>query len=378
MSGRKAEALALCLALVAAGCGGSDGAADAPDAAGAFEAGGGDRVLSQPTPRDGSAGTPTNDAGAEARTDGAGAGAPDAMGGALDGGPPADSGAAFAGCPGAGAYAGNPAWRDALTIAAPAPVVCAYWEQSDGQLDPNSTDNRLRQSRAKKAMVTIAPGRYPLLDSDGRAPVTLPLCLLRGDGKPVAIGAGTVERGMVNNARGFTLTFPVPDVGQLTMFHYASGTGPFAFKSLGDLRLCPGGADCFPGQLTFFSACTFGGAPTRQLVSLDGGMVELAVTFDRGGIGAGTEPATFVAARGMFRGVSFDQRDYFKLVYSPENHHFVQHFAVFFDAPIQGACGLEIVNVSGDSSLRRRMRAWTVDCQLIRLDEIGVTGVTAL
>jgi hypothetical protein len=169
----------------------------------------------------------------------------------------------------------------------------------------------------------------------------------------------------------------VPDLGLLTMSQVGLGTGPFDFDSLGDLRLCPGGASCFPGQLTFFTECAFGGPPSRQLVTLDGGTIELAVTFDRGGIGAGNEPATFVWARGTFRGVSFEQRDYFKLVYSPENHHFVQHFAVFFDAPIDGACGVEIVNVPGPPSVRRRMRAWSVDCQLTRLDEIAVTGVTA-
>lgn len=75
--------------------------------------------------------------------------------GAVDGESAVDGGG-FAGCPGAGTYAGNPAWRDALAISAPAPVQCAYWEQSDGQLDPSSTDNRLRATLAKKAMVTLA------------------------------------------------------------------------------------------------------------------------------------------------------------------------------------------------------------------------------
>jgi hypothetical protein len=387
MSRPTAETVSVCLALAIAGCGASDGSSEPRDAAAPVEAGGLDRVSSRPTPVDAPAGTRTNDGAAEARSDGAESDAPDGMGaldgggmdglGALDGGGMADGGAGFAGCPGAGAYAGNPTWRDALTIAAPAPVLCAYWEQSDGQLDPNSTDNRLRATLAKKAMVTIAPGRYPLLDSDGQADVTLPLCLLQRDGKTVSVGAGTVERGPINNARGFTLTFPVPSLGQLTMLQYSAGAGPFEFKSLGDLRLCPGGASCFPGQLTFFEACTIGASPSRQLVSLDGGAVELTVTFDSGRIGAGTEPATFVSARGTFRGVAFDQRDYFKLVYSPENHHFVQHFAVFFDAPIQGACGLELVNVSDSSSVRRRPRAWTVDCQLTRLDEVAVTSMTA-
>jgi hypothetical protein len=35
-------------------------------------------------------------------------------------------------------------------------------------------------------------------------------------------------------------------------------------------------------------------------------------------------------------------------------------------------------NVPGRPSVRRRVRAWTIDCQLTRLDEISVAGVTRL
>ena len=172
------------------------------------------------------------------------------------------------------------------------------------------------------------------------------------------------------------MTFPY-GAGLLTMLH----TQPAPVPSNSGARrpaTLSGRRQLLSGAAHVLQRLRFRGLPSRQLVALDSGMVELAVTFDRGGIGAGTEPATFVSARGSFREVSFEQRDYFKLVYSPENHHFVQHFAVFFDAPIQGACGLEIVNVPGPPSVRRRMRAWTVDCQLTRLDEIAVTGVMAL
>ena len=62
------------------------------------------------------------------------------------------------------------------------------------------------------------------------------------------------------------------------------------------------------------------------MVTLESGSVELAVSIYRGGIGAGTEPAVFSRASGSFRGVSFDQRDYFKLVYSPQHHHFGRHY----------------------------------------------------
>jgi hypothetical protein len=386
MSRSTAKALSLFLALAAAGCGGKD-PADSRDGSVAPDAAGRDRVGGEPSPVDSPAGPRSTDGGLDARPAGGDASVPDGGtdgsgggdvrgegGGGSDGESGADAGPVFAGCPGATAYAGNPAWRDALTIAAPAPVLCAYWEQSDGSLDPNSTENRLRSTLARKAMATIAPGRYPLLDADGQADLTLPLCLVPREGQPLSIGPGTVERGPFNNYRVFTLSFPVPDQGVLMMRQLGFGPAPFAFKSLGDLQLCVDRA-CNPGQLTPFTDCAFTGPTERKTVNLDSGTVELTVTYDTRGIGAGTEPATFVSARGTFRGVAFDQRDYFKLVYSPENHHFTQHFAVFFDTPIEGACGLEIVNVTDSPAARRRPRAWTTDCKLTRLTEVPVTNV---
>jgi hypothetical protein len=63
------------------------------------------------------------------------------------------------------------------------------------------------------------------------------------------------------------------------------------------------------------------------------------------------------------------------LVYSPEHHHFTQNYAVFFDAPIAGACGLELVNLPGPPSTRP-VHVYAVDCQLGRQSEIKVIGVT--
>jgi hypothetical protein len=111
-------------------------------------------------------------------------------------------------------------------------------------------------------------------------------------------------------------------------------------------------------------------------VTLENGSIELSVTIYRAGIGAGTEPAVFNRASGSFRGVAFDQRDYFKLVYSPEHHHFTRNYAVFFDAPIAGACGLEIVNLPGPPSTRP-VHAYAIDCQLGRQSEVKVTEVKA-
>lgn len=70
----------------------------------------------------------------------------------------------------------------------------------------------------------------------------------------------------------------------------------------------------------------------------------------------------------------FDQPDYFKLVYSPEHHHFVRHFAVIFDVAIAGTCGLEILNLA-KPGVTRPARAFAIDCQLGRLREAAITSV---
>jgi hypothetical protein len=55
--------------------------------------------------------------------------------------------------------------------------------------------------------------------------------------------------------------------------------------------------------------------------------------------------------------------------------HFVRHFAVLFDAPIDGACGLEIANLALPIA-GRQARVYRVDCQLGRLGELKVSDVT--
>ena len=123
---------------------------------------------------------------------GAEAGAPDRLA-APDGLPAADSGAAFAGCPAPeptpATWPGGRADHRRSRSGA-----VRYCEQSDGQLDSNSTDNRSDDAREEGDGHHRARA-LSVLDSDGRAPVTLPLCLVRGDGKPVATGAGTSSAG---------------------------------------------------------------------------------------------------------------------------------------------------------------------------------------
>ena len=89
---------------------------------------------------------------------------------------------------------------------------------------------------------------------------------------------------------------------------------------------------------------------------------------------ASTEPGAFVRAHGRFAGTDFDQSDYFHLVYNPTHHHFSRDFAVFFDAPIDGACGIEIAHLETHDQDSEPDVAYAVDCELGRLRELSVTS----
>jgi hypothetical protein len=335
-----------------------------------------------------------NDAG----TGGAGGGGTGGAGGALDSGSPdgardgrgvdgvpADTRAGDAtadarpadvgspppavGCPGPDAYVGNPAWKNVIIATATA-TSCV----------PQAFGRTLKQAQQDKAMVRIAAGRYPFLDAPGPAPFALPACLLLAGGKTVAAGAGTVRFSTRLNG---AYEFAQPIAGEpLWIGGAAFGPQPFMVMLNGDrdssagagidLFLCRS-ADCAPGTNTFLDSCTFEGVtPVVHKVTLEGGAVDLELRIDRRGVSVGNEPAAFVRATGMFQGVAFDQRDYFKLIYRPAvNHHFVRDFAVLFDAPIAGACGLEVSGI-------QRMTgptAFAVDCALEHLRPIPILSV---
>ena len=76
-------------------------------------------------------------------------------------------------------------------------------------------------------------------------------------------------------------------------------------------------------------------------------------------------------AVGTLDGEAFDVTDYFRLVYNPEHHHFQRHFAVLFDAPIGGACGLAVRDLGSSPDIARVER---VDCALGLLDERAISS----
>jgi hypothetical protein len=287
----------------------------------------------------------------------------------------ADTAPAFAGCPGPEAYVGNSAWRDTLHIAGPPPRRCGYWVESNGSIDPNNTMNSLKQTLAAKAIATIAPGTYKLIDGAGPAPFNLPFCFQRGDGRTTATSTGTIGRRAYAGASVFDITLPLSNMGVIRTSLLPVGTGALTYDDLNSLWLCQD-ATCAPGQIVFFVSCAPQGlTPETHTIRFEGGEVQLTVAIDRKGGGLGTEAAETTRATGTFKGVTFNQADYFKLIYSPEHHHFVRHFGVLFDTPVDGTCGLEVVNVGSSASNRRATRVFAVDCQLSRLGELKVASV---
>ena len=125
-----------------------------------------------------------------------------------------------------------------------------------------------------------------------------------------------------------------------------------------------------------FDSCTHASSTlnTHLIELVDGSSVDFHLRI--GQSMASTEPGAFVRAVGTFAGISFDQQDYFHLVYRPEHHHFVRHFAVLFDEPIQGACGLEVSNVEPWYGTSDSAVAYTVDCDLNRIEELTISRVT--
>jgi hypothetical protein len=137
------------------------------------------------------------------------------------------------------------------------------------------------------------------------------------------------------------------------------------------ISLCPS-ATCMGtwNQVNFYSCTATTDSLNRHTISFAGGQMVLDVMI--GMAGAGTGPSAFVKASGTLDGTAFQQTDYWKLVYRPEHHHFRRNFAVLFDAPIGGACGVKVENVK-DAQL---VQMHTINCDLSNIEARTITAVT--
>jgi hypothetical protein len=307
----------------------------------------------------------------------------------------------WSGCPTAEDFPNDPAGTIRVEVTEAA-VYCATFEMRGS----------LKEVRESKALLRVAPGSYTLPDGGGNN-LGLPFCLRLGeDGEPIAVGVGEAGHEKVNNpgdiynpagtvlhmhrleqpvaapaGGGFEATLSIELLeGEAPSFVLAGlenldmyGAQDSYFARIDTSRPveCEDGP-CYWTQ-TFNSCAQESYTLNRHDVRLDTGDISLELRI---GPGVGSNPAAFVGASGQFRGQSFEQRNYFKLIYLSAGHHLIRHFAVLFDAQIDGVCGVEITGLDVDIIQEifdedpAPDQAFAVDCELNRLEELTVQSHT--
>jgi hypothetical protein len=276
----------------------------------------------------GSSGSKAGNGGSSAGSGGSGAGGSEVGGAAGSTGAEAGAGgdARWADCPTADEFEDEASWPDTLQVTEGA-VFCATF-------DENRT---LKEELAKKALLRITPGSYRLPASEHEG-LALPVCIAfgqEGGGVP-AVPRSTSHQanpfdGNVSHRYDFVSEQPDPARRVSVHLHLTlpegqapgfllDGDHPDLFGSTepqNTFALCESlDESCFPDRA--FDSCNHESSRlNRHEVVLDGGNVTLDVRI--GDSYASTEPGAFVAARGTFRGVAFEQEDYFKLVYRPSH-----------------------------------------------------------
>lgn len=288
------------------------------------------------------------------------------------------SDARWTACPTAEEFEDQASWPDTLEVTEGA-VFCATF-------DENRT---LKEELAKKALLRVTPGSYrlPAAQQEG---LSLPICIAfgaNGAGVPATPRSTSHQAnpfdGKVSHRYGFVSEQPDParrvstdlyltlPEGQAPGF-VLDGDHPDLFgptEPHNGFILCESlDESCFPERS--FDSCTHASSRlNRHQLALEGGDLTLDVRI--GDSFASTEPGAFVAARGTFRGVAFEQKNYFKLIYRPTHHHFERDFAVLFDEPIDGACGLKIEAFPADPQGPAPAAA-SIDCALDTIDALTV------
>lgn len=298
---------------------------------------------------------------------------------ATDSGVPVDP-TLWEGCPGADAYTGPTEGKHPVTATGSA-IYCALFDES----------RTLKEELRAKAMLRVAEGAYSL-NAEAAQSYRLPLCIrTRESPEPVLGEAGSVtyETSTYDNLTYHNYVYSQAwTLGNVTqnltarLQLIATEAKPASLTLDGserplfeqdasrfDVELCQGMSECWP--VLQFRSCDFDAARLNlHEVELDDGNVTLSLRI--GESFASTEPGAFVRAQGTFRGVAFDQTDYWKLIYNPDHHHFARDFAVLFDEPIDGVCGLEVSRLEPFEPDSEPDEAYAIDCDLERIDTLKV------
>jgi hypothetical protein len=310
--------------------------------------------------------------------------------GATAGGTQASSGGSSAqGCPDSSAYVGNSTWQQRLEVKAGADY-CGGWSEA----------RTLEQELAAKAKLHIVAGTYPLPDASGSYAFALPVCFEfpGGTTAPSFAGPGQITltqstlapqvrytdliRQPFNTLPSTNWTFQASlslnsTVGvqpEPLVFDGSGLVAPFGSNSTVQvLQLCASDI-CARGVADlWFDSCnpeTY--RLNRSTVTFAGGQVIFDVRIEAlpGGI---SESPMFILASGTLDSVAFEQRDYWSLVYSATHHQFTRSFAVLFESPINGACGLKVTKLDPYNG-SQLPQLYTIHCDLSNIAERSVTA----
>lgn len=286
-------------------------------------------------------------------------------------------------CPTSADFVGNKSWLGKVQVT------------NSAEYCGTSRENRtLEQELAAKAKIRIAAGSYPLPDQAGTYSFAWPVCFEFPPGKeaPKFAGAGQMllkraaytteefynytESQPVTSSQSTDLLF-IGDLSNRTT--PGAGLPPFVLDGGAPARLGTSqyvfllchSEDCIGmwDEVQFYSCGSDQDRLLRDTITFSGGQLVLELRI--GTSMAGTEPSSFVLASGTLDGKTFAQRDYWKLVYRPDHHHYTRHYGVLFDAPIAGVCGLKAEKVGDDA-----VSVHTINCDLSNIAARPVTAAT--
>lgn len=330
------------------------------------------RVTTDASVRDGGSSDARVGLDAQARTD---AGAPGDAGPPGDARPATDAGPdagddGFAHCPPASAFVGDPAWTGRLVVGDA--LYCAYPRQF----------HTLAEAAALKDRARVVSGEYPFPLAAAGAPYRLPACVERAPGapEPSALVAGTVRAERQTD-------FDTPDgyyvQGELPRADASAPRFRVSFRTpLDPLRLEVGGVStdfaalsltrcespgCDTASDVRYYPCTFA-SNTCDEVDFTGGTLKIDQYHWAGSVGAGF--AAPVRVRGALDGTTFDLSSYAQLTLSFGHHAFSRGLRLMFDAPIGGACGLEVEEIAEGASVEVHL----LDCAGVRLSSRARTA----
>jgi hypothetical protein len=312
-------------------------------------------------------------------------------------------------CPGAEAYQGDVRWSWSIKVAETA-LYCGAVEDA-GFSNPGGD---FIKERDMKAQLRLVPGTYPIPEpGTDPHPITLPLCYRSADDTDplltTGIGTISVETDQIyiwnpvtkleteetrhryayttavsNDTQGskniivrFETVNYHPDA---PMIMEVDGRYADNYLTEDEPAFVRVSFDTENSSRAFYP-CRFFERPEREnltTVVFAGGEINLDMDiYSDLPESASTEPSAFVRAFGVFKNQSFDQNDYWKLIYSPAHHHFVQHWAVLFDKPIDGACGIAVTGYESRGQNVGLPKVASIDCEFNDLEVFEVSSASS-